>query len=55
MRPLLKYGVPVAAGAIPGAMGVPGFQQNVITNPELAGSSNTPMARASTPTLRYIS
>lgn len=35
--------------------GVPGFQQNVITDPELAGSSNTPMARASTPTLRYIS
>jgi hypothetical protein len=45
----------VAAGAIPGAMGIPGFQQNVITDPELAGSSNTPMARASTPTLRYIS
>ena len=45
----------VAAGAIPGAMGVPGFNQNVITDPELAGSSNTPMARASTPTLRYIS
>jgi hypothetical protein len=45
----------VAAGAIPGAMGVPGFQQNVITDPELVGSSNTPMARASTPTLRYIS
>jgi hypothetical protein len=44
----------VAAGAIPGAMGVPGFQQNVITDPELAGSSNTQMARMSTPTLRYI-
>jgi hypothetical protein len=35
--------------------GLPGFNQNVITDPELAGSSNTPMARASTPTLRYIS
>lgn len=35
-------------------MGVPGFQQNVITDPELAGSSNTQMARASTPTLRYL-
>lgn len=35
--------------------GVPGFSPNVITDPELAGSSNTPMARASTPTLRYIS
>jgi hypothetical protein len=45
----------VAAGAIPGAMGVPGFNQNVITDPELAGSSNTPGARSSTPTLRYIS
>jgi hypothetical protein len=44
----------VAAGAIPGAMGIPGFQQNVITDPEFAGSSNTPMARASTPTLRYL-
>jgi hypothetical protein len=44
----------IAAGAIPGAMGVPGFQQNVITDPELVGSSNTQMARMSTPTLRYI-
>ena len=44
----------IAAGAIPGEMGVPGFQQNVIMDPELAGSSNTPMARASTPTLRYL-
>jgi hypothetical protein len=44
----------IAAGAIPGAMGVPGFQQNVIMDPELPGSSNTPMARASTPTLRYL-
>ena len=44
----------IATGAIPGAMGVPGFQQNVITDPELVGSSNTQMARASTPTLRYL-
>ena len=35
--------------------GVPGFNQNVITDPELVGSSNTQMARASTPTLRYLS
>ena len=44
----------IAAGAIPGSMGVPGFQQNVITDPEYPGSSNTFMARASTPTLRYL-
>jgi hypothetical protein len=44
----------VALGAIPGSMGVPGFQQNVITDPEYPGSSNTSMARASTPTLRYL-
>lgn len=36
-------------------VGLPGFNQNVIADPELAGSSNTAMARASTPTLRYIS
>jgi hypothetical protein len=35
--------------------GLPGFNQNVIADPELAGSSNTPGARSSTPTLRYIS
>lgn len=45
----------VALGAIPGAMGVSGFNQNVITDPELMASSNTPGARSSTPTLRYIS
>jgi hypothetical protein len=45
----------VALGAIPGSMGVPGFsQQNLITDPEYPGSSNTNMARASTPTLRYL-
>ena len=36
------------------AMGIPGFQQNVITDPEYPGSSNTSMARTSTPTLRYL-
>jgi hypothetical protein len=45
----------IAAGAIPGAMGIPGFNQNVITDPELIGSSNTQMARTYTPTLKYIS
>lgn len=44
----------IAAGAIPGAAGVPGFQQNVIADPELAASSNTQMARTYTPTLRYL-
>ena len=44
----------IAAGAIPGAIGVPGFQQNVIPDPEMAMSSNTPMARTYTPTLRYV-
>jgi hypothetical protein len=45
----------IAAGAIPGSMGIPGFQQNVITDPEYPGrSSNTSMARAPTPTLRYL-
>jgi hypothetical protein len=45
----------VALGAIPGSMGIPGFQQNVIMDPEYPGvSSNTSMARASTPTLRYL-
>ena len=45
----------VALGAIPGSMGIPGFEQNVITDPEHPGRySNTSMARASTPTLRYL-
>jgi hypothetical protein len=45
----------VALGAIPASMGVPGFQQGVIANPEKQGSSNTPGALASTKTtsLRY--
>lgn len=35
-------------------LGVPGFDQNTIPDPELAASSNTPMARSYTPTLRYL-
>jgi hypothetical protein len=50
-------------GGIPGGLigGTSGaligsqYDQNVITDPELTGSSNTPGARSSTPTLRYIS
>jgi hypothetical protein len=36
------------------AMGVPGFDPNVIADPERPGSSNTYMARNSTPTMRYL-
>ena len=36
-------------------VGIPGLNSNTITDPELVGSSNTQMARMSTPTLRYIS
>jgi hypothetical protein len=43
----------VAAGAIPGAMGVPGFQQQGIVDPEAYQSSNMPGARQSIPTLQY--
>ena len=46
--------VGIATGGGLEAMGIPGFQQNVITDPEYPGSSNTSMARASTPTLRYL-
>jgi hypothetical protein len=35
----------VALGAIPGAMGVPGFQQGGAIDPELPGSSNTASAK----------
>lgn len=35
-------------------VGVPGLQQNTIPDPELAASSNTPMARSYAPTLRYL-
>jgi len=44
----------VALGAIPASMGVPGFQQNTIPDPERATSSNTQMARSYTPTLKYL-
>lgn len=35
----------VALGAIPGAMGVPGFQQGMAIDPESPGSSNTASAK----------
>ena len=44
----------LAAGGGLGAMGVPGFDPNVISDPEEPGSSNTYMARNSTPTMRYL-
>ena len=44
----------LAAGSGLGAMGVPGFDPNVIEDPERPGSSNTYMARNSTPTMRYL-
>lgn len=44
----------VALGAIPGAMGVPGFQQNVAINPESYGSSNSEGARYKAPTMQYV-
>lgn len=44
----------VAAGAIPGAMGVPGFQQQGLIDPESYGSSNSPGARYKAPTLQYM-
>lgn len=44
----------VAAGAIPGALGVPGFQQQALVDPESYGSSNSPGARYKAPTLQYM-
>ena len=44
----------IAAGAIPGAMGIPGFQQQQYVDPEQYGSSNTMGARASTTTAQYM-
>jgi len=35
----------VAAGAIPGALGIPGFQQGMAMDPEGYGSNNTPSAQ----------
>lgn len=43
----------IAAGAIPGAIGVPGFQQEVL-DPESYGSSNSPGARYKAPTMQYM-
>jgi hypothetical protein len=43
----------VAAGAIPGAIGVPGFQQAVV-DPESYGSSNSAGARYKVPTTEYV-
>lgn len=37
------------------SVGIPGFNQDVIMDPESPGSSNTMGARLSTPTLRYVS
>jgi hypothetical protein len=44
----------VAAGAIPGALGVPGFQQSMGVDPESYGSSNSPGARYKAPTMQYV-
>jgi hypothetical protein len=48
----------VALGAVPGAMGIPGFQQQQYMDPEQYGSSNTMGALATTDgsmtTLRYM-
>jgi hypothetical protein len=49
----------VAAGAIPGALGVPGFQQAMqmqenVVDPEEYGSSNSAGARYKAPTLQYV-
>jgi hypothetical protein len=42
----------VALGAIPGSLGVPGFQQGM--DPEGYGSNNTDLARMSVPTMQYM-
>ena len=44
----------VAAGAIPGALGLPGFQQGMAIDPEGYSSSNTSMARMGVPTMQYM-
>jgi hypothetical protein len=36
------------------SLGVPGFQQQQITDPEAYGSSNSPGARYKTPTMQYL-
>ena len=42
----------VALGAVPGAMGVPGFQQGGAIDPESYGSSN--LRSMGTPTMQYV-
>ena len=42
----------VALGAVPGAMGVPGFQQGGAIDPESYGSSN--LRSLGTPTMQYV-
>lgn len=44
----------VALGAVPGAMGIPGFQQGSVVDPEGYSSSNTDLARLSVPTMQYM-
>jgi hypothetical protein len=44
----------VALGAIPGAMGIPGFQQGGAIDPESYGSSNSEGARYKAPTMQYV-
>jgi hypothetical protein len=44
----------VALGAIPGAMGMPGFQQQAPIDPERPGSSNTLGARNMQPSMQYV-
>jgi hypothetical protein len=44
----------VAAGAIPGALGVPGFVQQPALDPESYGSSNSLGARYKAPTMQYV-
>ena len=44
----------IAAGAIPGALGVPGFVQQPALDPEAYGSSNSAGARYKAPTMQYV-
>ena len=44
----------VAAGAIPGALGVPGFVQQPALDPESYGSSNSLGARYKAPTMQHV-
>jgi hypothetical protein len=44
----------VALGAIPGSLGVPGFQQETAVDPEAYGSSNSMGARYKAPTMQYM-